>query len=577
MIGVEHKLAGQAIKREVSEIRMLLSNNRGSYLMLPSGAPSRYDGFFVYDQSMFKIIDSLGLSFAKLVNHSTSADIGSAKLALHPKFNALQIKTKKQLTIDFDVRHSYDARIWGRNYCIEEQGKSLLVKFVKSTDSREDQTHGQMEYEFYIAIVHDGTHTLLNNWVEKNYDYDRQRNSKPFERFVYRAVQIDAKNILTAVSRDKGEALNNANNIFGFKITRSKSEKISEDKDINLAYNSARKALDHLTVNGRIFAGLPWFFQTWTRDEAISVGALIAQHRYAEAKNILFRELNFVEPDGRLANRFPKTETGSADALGWCLFRLKQIIGSEKLDKTENIFLKAKLDYVFERFQKNFIKNNLAYNGPKETWMDTEYNGDDRQGARIEIQAMQLSLYKLLHQLSGQKQFKDLETEIKARLRKEFWDGEKMADGLGDFTQRPNIFIAYYIYPDLFPREEWTKCFDAALKELWLEWGGLATISKNHSLFHDKHTGENHASYHRGDSWYWINNLAAICMYRVNKIKYKEKIFQIMQASTDEILWSGAAGHHAELSSANKEESQGCFSQAWSMGMYIELIQEMFG
>lgn len=110
---------------------------------------------------------------------------------------------------------------------------------------------------------------------------------------------------------------------------------------------------------------------------------------------------------------------------------------------------------------------------------------------------------------------------------------------------------------------------------MWLNWGGLATIDKNHYLFQKKHTGANDLSYHRGDSWYWLNNLAAIVMYRVNKIKYRSKINKILEASVNDLLWMGAVGCSSEISSAEKQTSDGCLNQAWSNAMLIELLDEV--
>jgi len=72
-------------------------------------------------------------------------------------------------------------------------------------------------------------------------------------------------------------------------------------------------------------------------------------------------------------------------------------------------------------------------------------------------------------------------------------------------------------------------------------------VDKKIKFFISEHTGENNESYHNGDSWFWINNLAAICLYRLDRKKYKKYIDKIIEASTKEILWQGAIGHHAEF------------------------------
>ena len=114
------------------------------------------------------------------------------------------------------------------------------------------------------------------------------------------------------------------------------------------------------------------------------------------------------------------------------------------------------------------------------------------------------------------------------------------------------------------------------MKNLWLEWGGLSTIDKKNNLFFDCHTGEDSRSYHRGDSWFWLNNLAAIQLKKINNKKFNRQIQKIISASTEDILWKGCIGCASELSSAKELSSQGCFSQAWSNAMYMELIDEAY-
>ena len=103
----------------------------------------------------------------------------------------------------------------------------------------------------------------------------------------------------------------------------------------------------------------------------------------------------------------------------------------------------------------------------------------------------------------------------------------------------------------------------------------FSTLDKKNPLFCLSHTGENPQSYHNGDSWFWINNLAAIVLYKIDKNRFKKYIEEIVKASKNEILWNGAIGHHAELSSASQLKSEGCIMQAWSAALFIELIETL--
>jgi len=199
-----------------------------------------------------------------------------------------------------------------------------------------------------------------------------------------------------------------------------------------------------------------------------------------------------------------------------------------------------------------------------------------RAGARIEIQAMHLNMLHLMHQLSHDSAYEKKEKNLRSDVLEAFWNGNLLGDGVEEFTARPNVFIAYYMYPDLLSRSDWQACFENVLEKLWLEWGGLSSIDRKHALFTADYSGIDNRSYHRGDSWFWLNNLAAVCLYRNNAIKFEDKILKVIEASSNEILWHGAVGHHAEISSASHLSSKGCFAQAWSASMFIELIMELY-
>ncbi len=239
------------------------------------------------------------------------------------------------------------------------------------------------------------------------------------------------------------------------------------------------------------------------------------------------------------------------------------------------------MEKIIGSLLKYQTRDSFALNVPRETWMDSL----ERTVAPIEIQALRLNLYKLASQLRGFWQNKGfylkLEKELRKKVREKFWNNQILADGydpdkgVSDFTSRPNIFLAAYIYPGLLKRNEWIKCFENILPKLWLDWGGIATIDKEHPSFYPQHTGEPSESYHQGDSWFYLNNLVALVLERTDKRKFQWYINKILEASAKEILWQGIIGHHTELSSAQCFGSQGCLSQAWSSALYIELVSAL--
>ena len=657
---VIHNLGILSIKNNTEEnVGFLLTNKKGSYCSFFDTPSSRYQGLFYFDEKtmdMYKFIENIEINgdnnVARLKNNFYYVERrknDAIESFIMPRgFNSLvyELSSENEIDLILDCKISYDNREWGRYYDIFEEDGCIIIKFTKKTDRREDSSDGVEEFVLHLAIKSDkNVYNKSDKWIERHYSYDKERNSPPFRRHVYNALRLKGTKFVFSMSKNKSNAIKECgyifNNIDKIKIDEKKyffddiikNESIKiiiNNKKINneikIAYINAFNSLNNLIVDTKnnygIFAGLPWFFQFWTRDTLISLKAL-SKINDKLAKKILFKYLNKINNDGRLKNlsgKHKSVDLGSTDAQGWLFFRCKEIIN--KIDEYKEIINEIKKSISIIKQNKNsnsarirdYLKNcnsimrkkeneyhkliyeiesslekslsgllkfhtkdNFEFNDKLETWMDTEFENDDRSGARIEVQALRLNIYKSMFELTRNHKYKVLENLLKNKVREKFWNYKFLADGLNDFTIRPNIFIVAYVYPELLTQKEWETCFDNALKSLWLDWGGLSTIDKNHLLFTEESTGENVKSYHRGDSWFWINNLIALTLNRINKQKFKKNIQKIIEASTEEILWKGCIGCHAELSSAKNLESKGCFNQAWSNAMFIEMVEGMLG
>lgn len=118
-------------------------------------------------------------------------------------------------------------------------------------------------------------------------------------------------------------------------------------------------------------------------------------------------------------------------------------------------------------------------------------------------------------------------------------------------------------------------CFDRTLEALWLGWGGLSSIDMQNDNFCYVSTGERNTSYHNGDSWFFINNIAALVLHNMDAMKYARHINAIVDASTSEILWHNYVGRPGEISSARALESWGCGLQGFSAAAYIYLVNHV--
>ncbi len=567
---VKHTLAKKSIEKEVNNASFLLTNNSGGYCLF--GEPrSRYNGTYIYFEDLYRII-------AEIFHDEKIIEINN-------KFNKIERKREsftetfvmphssktfvyktdinKRVQLHLDVKKSFDNRQFGRYYSVEQEKDLIIIKYEKQNDEKEKLGN---EYQVYVVIKCNNPE-FIKNWYVEKYPVDKERGSKPFDRHVYNLLECDSKEIIVTAHHDKQKAIDELQK----KIKVSKHCKYFEQENLELsfAYSCAKNSLNSLVNKIKedygLFAGLPWFFQFWTRDEAISCNTL------KNKTEILLRQISNILPDGRIPNirlhSYPGSPNASADGVGWSFFRLSQI----KLTKKEKAFVKQQIEASISRLLEHKTKDKFAINAPLETWMDTGIN-DVRDNACIEINALRCAMYKFAYRLTKDEKYKQLQRELHDLIRNRFWNEKYLADRLNDFTKRPNVFIAAYVYPELLSKEEWKSCFNEIIPALWLEWGGLSTIDKSNPLFTDTYSGENPISYHRGDSWYWINNLAALMMHKIDKDEFSDYIEKIKFASMNEILWSGFIGHGGELTSAKHNSSEASLCQAWSNAMFIELI-----
>ncbi len=586
-----HILNNQKISKAVNhEATLLAANNLGGYLWLGDNAnQSRYQGWHVrLKGEVYKILDEIKINpkeeihelrniWVKNTNYLQRIYKNATETYYMPKIqNALvyELSQIRNIELILDIRKSYSSSQQERHYDIYEKGDFIIIKYNDK----------ELKEPLFLAIF---TPFLKNwekteKWVKKEGIFDRKRNSPPYFLYVYHILTLKTDRLIMGVGLSEKEAITNTNSTNLHELTQILVD-ISEISDISkiinigansLAYNLAKKSLSSLLVYNNnhktigLYAGLPWFFQFWSRDESISLKGL-AMISPKTAGEILKKSIKAIKPYKHKAFTALPAFRASVDGLQWTVYRLLEKIQETQDVNRDPIINAKKISQIIRYITDYYIdKNGLIITKSSSTWMDSAL----RPQFPIEMQALQLVIYNLAYKITKEAKYKDMEKQLKNKVRSYFWDGKMLADGKNDWTIRPNIFLTYYIYPGLLKKSEWENCFETALKALWLDWGGLSTIDKNSPFHHAKHTGENPKSYHQGDSWFWINNIAAISMIRLNKEKYLSKIEKIFKASTEDLLWHGAIGHSSELSSAQKFNPAGSISQAWSIATYIELF-----
>ena len=616
-----HSWAKNEIKKETRENpSFLLTNRLGSYLSLASQTTSRYQGWFFAPQNLigkkiFKIIENIEpLNFStisEMRNNFSNIDHKRKKLKesffLPFFFNSLVYETSEfiDIKLTLDIKESYNndgvRGIYEIDSPLSKHNNNLVV--IKYSQSNLGIP------VLFLAIKTDGNKIKkLNKYILRKYSLDKKRNSPPFEKYVYEALEIKAKKIVFSISENKNKAVKEALEIFENtkKLKILQKQKIEEtfknagdiiprkkiDKKIKMALLCSCHSLNLLTIeqtknpisnnfNSGLYAGLPWFFQFWSRDELISLKALNSINPNL-AKKIILRFIQNISDDGNISNvayeKISSSSLKNRDGVGWLFKRTADLIADKKFNKKEIKEIKTSIERAIKGLLENYTRDGLAINNAQKTWMDSL----QRAGATIEIQALRLNMYKLAYELTKKSKYFELEKQLREKVREKFWNDSVLLDkfnpdhNIRDSIIRPNIFLAAYVYPQLLTKKEWIKSFENVLKKLWLEWGGVATIDKTSHLFFSKHTGENSQSYHNGDSWFYLNNLIALILYEFDKKKFKKYINKTLKISTKEILWHGAIGHHGELSSAEKFMSEGCWVQSWSNALFIELVSKIF-
>jgi glycogen debranching enzyme len=576
---------------------ILLTNGIGSFFHFSPFPFSKYQGFFFNeDMNLFKTIDSIKTSSEKITKivyklHEFEVFYKgfSDKFFLPKGKNALIYETNSKFPIilTFDCRQADDTRFWGRYYNVYSEDNVIIVQYSKINDSREKT---QEEYEVYTAIVSKNPEfSLVNSWEDVKYPFDAFRNDS-YTRALYHALSIKSRRLAISSSTNKELAIKQAKEAFeNIENLRSKaeeqaifSEKIkTNNENVTLAYNFSLNALKSLKVKDKeyqgVYAGLPWFFHFWTRDSALSAKALLSADEKEFAKSLLLEFIFKINNDGLIPNRFPSSSLNSIDSTGLVFLRIFDFL--KEFNAKEISQLKDKLKEALIRILTFHSADDIILSKPNESWMDTNL----REGALIEVQCLQLSMYSLLKKLASLSKdnnvydfAKQQENSLKNKVRSSFFKDGNLLDSLSSSTLRPNVFLAYYFYSELLSDKEWESVFDNSLKKLFLEWGGLSTIDFTNPRFTSLHTGMDNKSYHNGDSWFFLNNLAALCLNRLNKTKYKKYIDKIINASTEDILNKGIFGFHSELSSASHQDASGCLAQAWSSALYVEMIEEIY-
>ncbi len=541
-------------------------NRDGLILIATNESFSKFQGLLT--NKLLKIIDFIGLK-----NRDGKIYKGENKIIVDSKDgleyyflrNGLlfyESLSDKEIIIDIDVRPYKDFPEWERFIDIKRKGSVISVSY----------RHKELLLNFFLGVGKNAE-LFIDGWVEKDYVYDRKRKSKS-KLWVYRLRLSNASRVV--FSFDEKKALFNYGLGRWLKKEELKKElkQLKRKKNIKELSSDLKRELKEFINHNYLMAGFPYFLEEWLRDELFSLKAFMLMNDRELVFNILkrlFKEVKKNLMNGSFKMRSFNNYGSSCDSMFWFWIRLKDYLEIFGIRKEELLAIREMISYL-PRFIE-LIEGQEMICEKKESWMDTI----DRNGIPIEIAFMHLSIYDFLLKikrndlLSDSINIDNLEQRFRERI--DHYHQLFIVTGYDCFPNTKEITIngaiALYVYPDIKEKE---LIIDKLLKHLWLEWGGFSSLSKFNKQFVEFHSGENNLSYHRGDSWMYLNYLMAINMINTNPYKYKHYILKIIERGLRDFYEVGFHKGCSEISSAALFEPNGCLNQLWSMASLYELI-----
>lgn len=493
---------------------------------------SRYFGGYLYFQNKaLKFLDDLEFNekiqeVDFLSPHEVILDFETYQSYLNLDKNFMEIKfsSTQEFKIYFDIKDIFRNEPFERSIEIERLSSNCLIlnEFLKDDGF------------IKILLESDGVLNFNNNWVRKFNNFDQKRNSPPYEWYVFDGVYGKGKELKIKIIQP--EISNSPKNV----INLEKVNRLKENKSIVIFFLAR---INSLILDSYLPAGLPWFYENWFRDELLSlyfIKNFIDNNFFEQRIKFYLHQLEKVWDKNKLSNN---DSPATVDTFPLIVLSLPTDIFLSHFHLLEN---------YLQLWQKNFDLDNLP---PYSTWMDTL----SRKSA-LEIESFYLKVLRRFAKFN--KNYIPLANDLKRKIVK------KIIQNPGDI----NLVFAYLFLEDIFSIKEWCNIFENFLKETYLEWGGIASLPKNDPHFHLEDDGEISSAYHRGNAWYYLNNLYAYALNKIDASHFKEIINKIIMSSLTDTFLDGALGWSSEISSAKKRESNGCLIQLWSISSLLFLL-----
>ena len=380
----------------------------------------------------------------------------------------------------------------------------------------------------------------------------------------------------------------------------------TNDPDYDMALHWAKVAGDALVVKQfgtGIWAGLPWFNQSWGRDTFIALpGISLATGQFEEAAEIIrsFATYQITDPDNELFGRVPNRVNSPSDIIynttdgtPWLIREI-----AEYTLYTGDTTFAAEMYPVIEQAIQGALKyfvDDLGFmtHDDADTWMDARIRGKDPWSPRgdraVEIQALWFTqlragayLARILRRGDDANYWEDLADNVRDSFMKFFWDSDRNSlydhlneDGSPDLQIRPNQIFALTIplFGDLVDPERADGIVREVVSELTYPYG-VASLSQNDPYFHPIHHDDIYhfdAAYHNGMCWHWNAGPVIGGMIRTG---HKNLAYELTRELARQIVHEGMPGSLSELVEPFLKPDgsltlTGTYSQAWSVSEFV--------
>ena len=408
-------------------------------------------------------------------------------------------------------------------------------------------------------------------------------------------------------------------------LTLKYSECTTNSSALNKALNFSAISGSYfiMSKNNRIgiWAGYPWFDNSWGRDTFIALpGIALVSGRFEQAAHIISIFLKYQNMDknsptyGRIPNVIWNEENimfNTADATPLLIRELYEYYlytgdVATVMSVWNRIILAVDAVYIAHKDKQNFVPNEDA-----DDWMDARILGEDSYSPRgdkqVEIQSLWFTaLYAVVRMAEAlikrsenySPLLQDINIDSVKHKRDEYLnEAEKLSrsfkkmfittkapyiydhlniDGTPDIKARPNVLLAMYYndlpgIPRLIDRDSGLLVFKYISENCVFE-HGVASLGRYESDFHPVHISKMYhkdAAYHNGMIWCWLSGafIHAATSYGAQKFAFRHT-----KALTREILQGATPGNLPELFDPfckdGKINATGTYSQAWSVSEY---------